>query len=190
MRVLFLMNRCAWNCRYLSLTPRFSRGCPILMFSLPLQRFSPGGAKPLRRLRLCHCDHHLAEARVNNIDHSDAADSFFAGCLAGADRVATARRAAFLRRKYATRRLRLIRTRSCCPMGSLWIENRRNAIGIATDRAFSSCGLLGSKTKTRGRLLIFGGSRPYEESQPSPLLAKKRRPLRVSHSFLGRRTDN
>ena len=75
--------------------------------------------------------------RVNNIDHSDAADSFCAGCLIGVDRVAAVRRAAFLRRKYATRRLRLIRARSCCPMGSLWIENRRNAIGIATDRAFS-----------------------------------------------------
>ena len=34
------------------------------MFSLPLQRFSPGGAKPLRRLRLWRCKHHLAEARV------------------------------------------------------------------------------------------------------------------------------
>jgi hypothetical protein len=74
---------------------------------------------------------------VNNIDHSDAADSFCAGCLTGADRVAAVRRAAFLRRKYATRRLRLIRTRSCCPMESLWIENRRNAIGIEPDPAFS-----------------------------------------------------
>ena len=55
--------------------------------------------------------------------HSDAADSFCAGCLTGAGRVTTARRAAFLRRKYATRRLRLIRTRSRCPMKSLWIEN-------------------------------------------------------------------
>ena len=90
---------------------------------------------------------------VNNIDHPDAADSFCAGCLIGVDRVATTRRAAFLRRKYATRRLRLIRTRSCCPMGSLWIENHRNAIGIATDRAFSSYGLSGSKTKTRGTAL-------------------------------------
>jgi len=90
---------------------------------------------------------------VNSIDHSDAADSFCAVCLIGVDRVAAVRRAAFLRRKYATRRLRLIRTRSCCPMGSLWIENRRNAIGIATDRAFSSYGLSGSKAKTRGTAL-------------------------------------
>jgi hypothetical protein len=43
-----------------------------------------------------------------------------------------------LRRKYAIRRLRLIRTRCCCPIESLWIENRRNAIGIETDPAFST----------------------------------------------------
>src|SRR4029450_4390701 len=60
---------------------------------------------------------------VNNMDHSDPADSFCAGCLPEAGRVAAARRAAFLRRKYATRRLRFTRTRSCCPMESLWIEN-------------------------------------------------------------------
>jgi hypothetical protein len=41
-----------------------------------------------------------------------------------------------LRRKYARRRLRLIRTRSRCPMESLWIENRKNAISIETDPAF------------------------------------------------------
>jgi hypothetical protein len=145
--------------RYLSLTPRFSEVVRSFMFSLPLHRFPPSGAKPLRRLRLWNCNHHLAEARVN-IDHSDAADSFFAGCLIGVDRVATARRAAFLRRKYATRRLRLIRTRSCCPMGSLWIENRRNAIGIATDRAFYSYGLSGSKTKIRGTALSLRWQSP------------------------------
>jgi hypothetical protein len=68
--------------------------------------------------------------------HSDASDSFCAGCLTGADRVAAVCRAAFLRRTYARRRLRLIRTRSCCPMESLWIENRRNAITIESDPAF------------------------------------------------------
>ena len=70
--------------------------------------------------------------------HFDAADSFCAGGLTGAARVAATRRAAFLRRKYARRRLRLIRIRSCCPMESLWIENRRNAIGIETSAAFFS----------------------------------------------------
>src|SRR5262249_23072015 len=52
-------------------------------------------------------------------NYSDGADSFGAGCLTGVDRVAAARRAALLRRKYATRRLRFTRTRSCCPIESL-----------------------------------------------------------------------
>ena len=159
MRVLFLMNRCAWNdiyhCHLVS-----ARWSDALCSRYRFTGFHRSGAKPLRRLRLCAAGITSLKRGVNNIDHSDAADSFCAGCLIGVDRVAAARRAAFLRRKYVTRRLRLIRARSCCPMGSLWIENRRNAIGIATDRAFSSCGLSGSKTKTRGRLLIFGGSRP------------------------------
>ena len=90
---------------------------------------------------------------VNDNDHSAAADSFCAGCLTGAGRVAAARCDAFLRRKYATRRLRLIRTRSRCPMESLWIENRRNAIGIETDPAFSTYGFapspLAGKTRVR-----------------------------------------
>jgi len=50
--------------------------------------------------------------------------SFCTGCLAGIGRVAAARRDAFLRRKYAIRRLRFTRTLCCCPMESLWIENR------------------------------------------------------------------
>ena len=70
------------------------------------------------------------------MSHSDAADSFCTDGLTGADRVAAVRCAAFLRRKYRTRRLRLIRTRSRCPMESLWIENRRNAISIETDPTF------------------------------------------------------
>ena len=69
--------------------------------------------------------------------HSDAADSFCGCCFAGAGRAATARRDVFLRRRYARRRLRLIRTRCCCPMESLWIENPKNAISIETDRALS-----------------------------------------------------
>jgi hypothetical protein len=75
-------------------------------------------------------------SEVLNIDHSDAVNSLCAGCLVGAGRVAVAGLDAFLRRKYATRRLRLIRTRSCCPMESLWIENRRNAIGIESPSCF------------------------------------------------------
>jgi len=82
MRILFLMNQCAWK----------SDICE--------------GAASITSLK----------RGVNNIDHSDAADSFCAGCLTGAGRVAAARRAAFLRRKYATRRLRFTRTRCCCPM--------------------------------------------------------------------------
>ena len=72
------------------------------------------------------------------MDHSDAAGSFCAGCFAEICRAAAARRAAFLRRKYAIRRLRFTRTLCCCPMESLWIENRRNAIGIETILLFST----------------------------------------------------
>ena len=67
-------------------------------------------------------------------DHSDAADSFCACCLIEADRVGVVRRAAFLRLRYAIRRFRFTRTLCFCPMESLWIENRRNAIGIERDR--------------------------------------------------------
>ena len=70
---------------------------------------------------------------ANDNVYSDAADSFCAGCFAGAGRAAAARCDAFLRRKYATRRLRFTRTRCCCPMECLSIENGRNAIGIETD---------------------------------------------------------
>jgi hypothetical protein len=44
--------------------------------------------------------------------------------------MAAARVAAFLRRKYAKRRLRLARTRCCCPMESLSDEMKGNAISI------------------------------------------------------------
>ena len=138
--------------RYLSLTPRFSEVVRCFVFSLPLHRFSPSGAKPLRRLLYGAAGITSLKRGVNNIDHSDAADSFCAGCLIGVDRVAAVRRAAFLRRKYATRRLRLIRARSCCPMESLWSENRKNAIGIATDRVpffVQSLGLKDEKTRVR-----------------------------------------
>jgi hypothetical protein len=117
---------------------------------------------------------------VSTIDHSDAGDSFCAGCLTGADRVAAARRAAFLRRKYATRRLRLIRTRSCCPMESLWIENRRNAIRIETDRAFSTkpYGLCSPLPLRRGDDLGEGLESPRrnhsKNPHPPPLLAKEK----------------
>src|ERR1051326_1354098 len=65
---------------------------------------------------------------LNEKGYSDAPDSFCAGCLAGVDRVAATRRAAFLRRTYATRRLRLTRALCCCPIESLSIENRTNAM--------------------------------------------------------------
>jgi hypothetical protein len=45
-----------------------------------------------------------------------AADSFFARCLPDAG-CALARSAAFLRSRYALRRLRLACTRCCCPTG-------------------------------------------------------------------------
>ena len=157
----FVSNESVRLDRYLSLSPRFSE---VVRCLCSRHRCVCGAAS-------------ITSLKRGNIDHSDAADSFCAGCLIGVDRVAAARRAAFLRRKYVTRRLRLIRARSCCPMGSLWIENCRNAIGIATDRAFSSYDLSGSKTKTRGRLLIFGGSRP-EKIPTLPSFAKKRRPVR------------
>ena len=64
---------------------------------------------------------HLAEARGKENGYSAAADSFCAGCLA-AGRAAAARTAAFLRRKYASRRLRLIRTWCCCPMESYGLK--------------------------------------------------------------------
>jgi hypothetical protein len=72
------------------------------------------------------------------IGYSEAADSFCADCFAGLDRFEAIRRAAFLRRTYATRLLRFIRTRSCCPIEPLWIENGRNAIGIGNYRDFSA----------------------------------------------------
>jgi len=70
---------------------------------------------------------------ANDNVYSDAADSFCACCFAGAGRAVAARCDAFFRRKYATRRLRFTRTRCCCPMECLSIENGRNAIGIETD---------------------------------------------------------
>ncbi len=128
------------------------------MFSLPLQRFSPEWSEAAEAAACGAAS--ITSLKRGNIDHCDAADSFCAGCLIGVDRVAAACRATFLRRKYATRRLRLIRARSCCPMGSLWIENRRNAIGIATDRAFSSYDLSGSKTKTTRTALNLRAKSP------------------------------
>src|SRR5438552_14149338 len=86
--------------RYLSLSPRFSE---VVRCLCSRHRCVCGAAS-------------ITSLKRGNIDHSDAADSFCAGCLIGVDRVAAARRAAFLRRKYVTRRLRLIRARSCCPM--------------------------------------------------------------------------
>jgi hypothetical protein len=56
------------------------------------------------------------------------ADSFLARCLADAGCAALARSAAFLRSRYALRRLRLSCTRCCCPTGSLSVETIRNAI--------------------------------------------------------------
>ena len=74
---------------------------------------------------------------VNKTRHSDAADSFCGCCFGGAGRTAAARSDAFLRRRYATRRLRFARTLCCCPIESLSIENPRNAISIQ-NRLFSS----------------------------------------------------
>ncbi len=68
-------------------------------------------------------------------------------------RIKRKRRLAYLRRKYASRRLRLIRTWCCCPMESLWIENPRNAISIETDCVIfrsASCLAKGEKTKVSG----------------------------------------
>ena len=115
MRVLFSNESVRLELRYLSLTPRFSEVLRSLCLSLTASAVSPERAKPLKRLRLWRCKRTSLKRGVNNIDHSDAADSFCAGCLTGAGRVAAARRAAFLRRKYATRRLRLIRTRAAVP---------------------------------------------------------------------------
>ena len=102
MRVLFLMNRCAWidiyHCHLVS-----ARSSDALCSRCRFSGCVCGAAS-------------ITSLKRGNIDHSDAADSFCAGCLIGVDRVAAARRAAFLRRKYVTRRLRLIRARSCCPM--------------------------------------------------------------------------
>jgi len=50
------------------------------------------------------------------VSYSEVAGSFCACCFAGAGRAAAARSDAFLRRKYATRRLRFTRTRCCCPI--------------------------------------------------------------------------
>src|SRR4030095_15485989 len=69
----------------------------------------------------------------SNRIHSPAAGSFFARCLPDAGWMALARSAAFLRSRYALRRLRLSRTRCCCPTGSLSVETMRNAIWLNSD---------------------------------------------------------
>jgi hypothetical protein len=61
-------------------------------------------------------------------DVSAAAAASFLARLPDADGAALARSAAFLRSRYALRRLRLARTRCCCPTGSLSVETMRNAI--------------------------------------------------------------
>jgi hypothetical protein len=104
--------------------------------------------------------------------HSDAAGSFCAGCLAGIGRAAATRRAAFLRRKYAIRRLRFTRTLCCCPMESLWIENRRNAIGIETILPFQPSFMAlapFSSFRRRGDLRAYS-QRPFGQTkrQSSP----------------------
>jgi hypothetical protein len=58
----------------------------------------------------------------SNPNYSAEFASFCVGCLDSDERVAAVRAAAFLRRKYDKRRLRLPRTRCCCPMESLSIE--------------------------------------------------------------------
>ena len=73
---------------------------------------------------------------LNEKSYSDAPDSFCAGCLAGADRVAAARRAAFLRRKYATRRLRFTRTRCCCPINLYRLKIAQTQCGIENRSRF------------------------------------------------------
>src|SRR5881398_2886841 len=62
--------------------------------------------------------------------YSSALDSFFARCLPDAGCMALTRSAAFLRSRYALRRLRLPRTRCCCPTQCLSIETSRNAIQV------------------------------------------------------------
>ena len=81
--------------------------------------------------------------------------------------------------------LRLIRARSCCPMESLWIENRRNAIGIETDPAFSTSLMVFSALKGEN----WGTALNLAKNEQSALL--KRRPAGVfAVVSLDRRTDN
>ena len=104
-----------------------STSCDLLTASA----VSPGRKrKPLKRLCLTAARGASLKRGINKNGYSDAAGAFCAGCLPGADRVAVTCRAAFLRRKYAIRRLRLTRTRSFWPMEPLSNENRINAIGI------------------------------------------------------------
>ena len=105
----------------------YSTSCDLLTASA----VSPGRKhKPLKRLCLTAARGASLKRGINENRYSDAAGAFCAGCLPGADRVAVTCRAAFLRRKYAIRRLRLTRTRSFWPMEPLSNENRINAIGI------------------------------------------------------------
>lgn len=96
---------------------------------------------------------------VNKNGHSAAADSFCACCLAGVGRTAAARCDAFLRRKYASRRLRLIRTRCCCPMEFLSVENRRNAIAFEPTLEVSQLGEFG-----RHAAALHFEPRPYVDT--------------------------
>jgi hypothetical protein len=100
--------------RHVSLTPRFSE---VLQNDIVRERVVDA------------CDTSLKRGG-NKSGYSDAADSFCGCCFGGAGRAAAARSDAFLRRKYATRRLRFSRTLCCCPIESLWIENPRNAIRL------------------------------------------------------------
>jgi hypothetical protein len=100
--------------------------------------------------------------------HSAATDSFCACCLAGTGRFVAARCIAFLRCKYARRRLRLICTRCCCPMESLWIENRRNAISIENRSCFFNEALWSWLRLSLAKLMGF-------KNHHAPSLAKKSR---------------
>ena len=57
-------------------------------------------------------------------------------------------------------------------MESLWIESRRKAIGIETDRIPFSYGFSGLKTGKRGSELSIGGGNVLRGSSPSPLVAE------------------
>jgi hypothetical protein len=124
------------------------------MLFLPLQRFPSTEHKPLKRLRFTAAHYTSLKRGVNENGHAEVADSFDGGCFADTGRAAATRRVAFLRRKYATRRLRFSRTRCCCPMHLYGLKIRETQSALKPIAFFRRCLMVfaGLPLRRRGNL--------------------------------------